>query len=165
MIYFIKNVVSGNFKIGFSDTPRKRLKELQTGSADRLVLIKAIEGDKNREGELHEQFAHDRLDGEWFSPSEEIMSFISGDTQRALEGKFFHTFEDGSVCWQGYVVSKPQEGYYLVQLFEWFAGAPSCKKLMRIESMLGWDFYDTAEEMNSVYEVKWARRQAAEASE
>jgi len=44
MIYFIRNIVSGKIKIGFSDTPKKRLKDLQTGSHDKLVLIKTIPG-------------------------------------------------------------------------------------------------------------------------
>jgi hypothetical protein len=158
MIYFIKNVVSGHFKIGFSDNPRKRLKELQTGSDNRLVLIKSIEGDKKLEASLHEQFSPYRLDGEWFSPSEDIMNFISGKTANTLEGKFFHTFKNKQVEWQGYVVSQPQEGYYLVQLFEWLVGEPSCKKLVPIDAMFDWDFYDTAEEMNFYFEMQYKYR-------
>lgn len=158
MIYFIKNVVTGNFKIGFANNPRKRLKDLQTGSADKLVLIKILEGDQWREATLHEQFAPHRLDGEWFSPSEEIMNFISGKAMNSLEGKFFHTFKNKQVNWQGYVVSQPQEGYYLVQLFEWLMGEPLCKKLVRIDTMLDWDFYDTVEEMNFYWETKYKYR-------
>ena len=37
-------------------------------------------------------------------------------------------------------------------------GEPSCQKLVRIEDMVGWDFYDTAGEMNDTYERKWAKR-------
>ena len=37
-------------------------------------------------------------------------------------------------------------------------GEPSNQKLVRIEEMLGWDFYDTAEEMNYTYERNWATR-------
>ena len=63
MIYFIRNIISGNIKIGFSDTPTKRLKDLQTGSADKLVLMKTIPGDKELEADIHQQFSHCRLDG------------------------------------------------------------------------------------------------------
>lgn len=158
MIYFIRNIVSGNLKIGFSDTPSKRLKDLQTGSADKLVLIKTIPGDKELEVRLHEQFAHCRLDGEWFKPADEVLEFIRGQDRRSLVGKFFHTFKDSKVQWQGYVISEPRDGFFLVQLFDWLMGEPSCQKLVRIEEMLSWDFYDTAEEMNDTYQRKYAER-------
>ena len=158
MIYFIKNIVTGNIKIGFSENPRKRLRDLQTGSAEKLVLIKTIEGNQELEQQLHENFSHCRLDGEWFSPADEILEFIKGKDRKALEGKFFHSFKDGHVVWQGYVISEPTDGYFLVQLFEWVIGEPSTQKLVRIDTMLDWDFYDTAEEMNEAYQTKWAKK-------
>lgn len=158
MIYFIKNIATSNIKIGFSDNPRKRLKELQTGSAEKLVLIKTIEGDQKLEGQLHELFSHCRLDGEWFSPADEILEFIKGKDRKTLEGKFFHSFKDGKVVWQGYVIAEAKDGYFLVQLFEWVMGEPSCQKLVRVDTMLGWDFYDTAQEMNDAWQRKWANK-------
>jgi hypothetical protein len=158
MIYFIKNVANGNIKIGFSETPTKRLRELQTGSTERLVLLKSIPGDHSLERQLHEQFAHCRLDGEWFSSADEILEFIRGQDRRALVGKFFHTFKNSELEWQGYVVSEPSEGYFLVQLFEWIMGEPSCQKLVRIDDMVGWDLYDTVDDMNDAYQRKWAKR-------
>jgi len=157
MIYFIRNIVSGNIKIGFSDTPKKRLKDLQTGSHDKLLLIKTIPGDRELEAQFHQQFSHCRLDGEWFSPTDELVEFIKGQDRKALAGKFFHSFKEKQVEWQGYVISEPREGFFLVQLFEWAMGEPSCQKLVRIDDMLGWDFYDTAEEINDTYERRWAK--------
>ena len=158
MIYFIKNIVSGTIKIGFSDTPNKRLKDLQTGSPDRLVLIKTIPGDRETESNIHQQFSHCRLEGEWFASTDELLEFIKGQNKKALVDKFFHTFKDGRVEWQGYIVSEPHPGFFLIQLFEWVTGEASCQKLVRIDKMMDWDFYDTDIEMNDTYERNWKNK-------
>jgi hypothetical protein len=76
VIYFIKNGTTGHIKMGFSDDPRKYLQELQAGSADKLELIKTIEGDAAAEDALHQQFAQCQVDGKWFKPVEELLKFI-----------------------------------------------------------------------------------------
>lgn len=157
MIYFIKNVANGTIKIGFSDKPNKRLSELQTGSADKLVLIKAIDGDESVEAALHEQFALHRLQGEWFSPADELIQFIKGKDDRSMEGKFFHTVKNGELEWQGYVVAQQGDGYFLVQLFEWVMGEPSTQKVVHLGAMADWEFYNSAEEMNDAYERRTGR--------
>ena len=70
-----------------------------------------------------------------------------------LIGQFFHNYTHlGAVRNQGYVLSSPEPGYYLCQLFEWFMGEPSCRKLVHITDMMDWAFYPSAEHMNDVYE-------------
>ena len=101
MIYFIKNLTNGNIKIGYAKSPKDRLKELQTASSEKLVLLKTIEGDKTNEQQLHQRFIHLRLNGEWFSPGEDLLEFIRGGTSNSLVGKFFHSYSvDGKVEWQ-----------------------------------------------------------------
>ena len=158
MIYFIKNISNGQIKIGFAVKPNKRLADLQTGSTDKLILIKAIDGGPADEAALHEKFAVHRLNGEWFSPHDEIIEFIRGRDDKSIEGKFFHSFnKDGEVEWQGYVMAEQAPGYYLVQLFEWFAGTPSTQKVVHIGSMADWEFYGTGDEMNDAYERRTGR--------
>jgi len=70
----------------------------------------------------------------------------------SLVGSFFHSFKDDDVNWQGVVVARPEPGIYLVELFEWLAGSSSAQRLVRIEDMLGWQFYDTPEWMSNAYE-------------
>ncbi|MDF0673749.1 MAG: GIY-YIG nuclease family protein [Nitrospira sp.] len=152
MIYFIKNIVNGQIKIGYTDKPNKRLAELQTGSTDKLVLIRAIEGDKTAEAELHSRFAVHRLQGEWFAPVQDLLDFITGQTDKSLVGKFFHSFKDGKICWQGYIVADQADGYYLVQLFEWVLGDPSVQKVIHLGQMADWDFYGSTDEMYEAYE-------------
>lgn len=66
-VYFIKDEATGFVKIGYSNNPQKRLKSLQTSSANKLTLIEAIEGNKKLEETLHTTFAEHRVRGEWFS--------------------------------------------------------------------------------------------------
>lgn len=68
----------------------------------------------------------------------------------SLVGSFFHGTADRS--WQGCVVAEVAPQVYLVELFEWIAGSSSEQKLVRLEEMLGWRFYDDAKWMNNAYD-------------
>ncbi len=70
-----------------------------------------------------------------------------------LVGKWFHSFHaDGCVEWQGHILKAVAPDLYLVQLYEWFVGAPSNQRLVRLEVMETWAFYDTNAAMNATYE-------------
>lgn len=73
-VYF---VLSGDaVKIGFTDTrPDIRLKALQTGNPQELVLVGAIKGRSGLERTLHQAFAHLRIRGEWFRWTNEIAGY------------------------------------------------------------------------------------------
>jgi hypothetical protein len=72
-----------------------------------------------------------------------------------LIGKFFHSFtKDRKLSWQGHVVTRVRNNdLYIVQLFEWWFGESSAKELVPVEGMVGWSFYDSAQEMNDAYDV------------
>jgi len=73
-----------------------------------------------------------------------------------IVGRFFHSFVEGRVHWQGRVLSQETEGgIYLVQLFEWFLGEPSDMVLVNLQDMMGWKFYDSVEHMNDAYDRKY----------
>lgn len=76
-VYFIRAQTSGYIKIGFSEShPQKRLRALQTGSADTLELIAFIAGDMTKERELHRRFEHQRVRGEWFHDEGDLRLFV-----------------------------------------------------------------------------------------
>lgn len=64
MIYFIQS--KQYVKIGFSDNPESRLRDLQTGSPHKLKLLATMPGCYQTETELHKVFADRRINGEWF---------------------------------------------------------------------------------------------------
>jgi hypothetical protein len=67
-LYFIQSDVTGMIKIGRSKNPLKRLKQLQTGNANKLKLIAFFEGLGWREKLLHESLKDWSKEGEWFDP-------------------------------------------------------------------------------------------------
>jgi hypothetical protein len=65
-----------------------------------------------------------------------------------LKGKWFHSFKDGGLCWQGQILShNTRNDLCLVQLYEWVLGDSSVQRLVPLTDMVGWQFYDTDEEM------------------
>lgn len=76
MIYFIRGTRSGMVKIGATDSLKRRLGELQTGSPEPLEVLALVEGGADQERMLHERFSDARALGEWFHPHNELLSFI-----------------------------------------------------------------------------------------
>jgi hypothetical protein len=69
-------------KIGFSKDPRARLKQLQTGNAEQLVLHHYIEVPEDRlrllEKFLHKDIGYKKLKGEWFSMTKnEVVDYLT----------------------------------------------------------------------------------------
>lgn len=68
-LYVIQSDVTGNIKVGRSSEPRRRLKQLQTGSPHRLRLLIVAVDAGFREREMHKRMKEKRAraDGEWFT--------------------------------------------------------------------------------------------------
>lgn len=75
-VYFIQSERGGPIKIGRAINPEQRLKQCQTGSPERLVLLAVISGGRDLERSLHARFAASRLRGEWFKPTPELIALI-----------------------------------------------------------------------------------------
>lgn len=66
MIYFIRNTLSGDIKIGYSAvSPIVRLSQMCTGNLH-LELAAVFQGNLKDESDLKKQFAQHRIDREWF---------------------------------------------------------------------------------------------------
>ncbi len=77
MVYFIREGDAGNIKIGFTlDDINKRVADLQTGCSQELIVLHLIDGESSKEREIHEQFSHLRIRGEWFRPDPELIEYI-----------------------------------------------------------------------------------------
>jgi hypothetical protein len=66
-LYFIQSDRTGMIKIGRSKDPNKRLKQLQTGNANKLKLISSFKGMGWREKLIHEKLNRWSEEGEWFN--------------------------------------------------------------------------------------------------
>lgn len=75
-IYFIR-MDKGPVKIGYTEkNVEHRVRQLQTGSPHKLVILATAEGTKEDERQLHNRFADYNIKGEWFKCVPEIMSYI-----------------------------------------------------------------------------------------
>ena len=71
MIYFVREIVSGRVKIGYTKDEgslKSRLSTLQTGNPDEIELYGTIPGTMKVEKFLHRQFGRFRVrsNSEWF---------------------------------------------------------------------------------------------------
>lgn len=75
-LYLLK--CGGFYKIGFSATPRKRLRQLRTGSPVPIVVVHELKTAfyKNIEKDLHYKFAAKRGQGEWFRLDDADVEYI-----------------------------------------------------------------------------------------
>jgi hypothetical protein len=74
-VYFIAEEGTERVKIGHGQDPWSRLNNVQTRNDRQLVLMRAIQGDRELEKQAHEQFRALHLEGEWFTYSDEMWSF------------------------------------------------------------------------------------------
>jgi hypothetical protein len=75
-VYFVRARTLNLIKIGFSANPPKRLAALKTACPDDLELLNIIPGGQNLEQSIHRRFSAQRVRGEWFTPTVEMMALI-----------------------------------------------------------------------------------------
>jgi hypothetical protein len=75
-VYFIQAGDGGPIKIGIARSPERRLIELQVGNHAKLRILALTPGGWGEERALHDKFAALRLNGEWFDPAPELLSYI-----------------------------------------------------------------------------------------
>ena len=64
-------------------------------------------------------------------------------------GKFFFSFKNDELQWQGQIISKVSEGVFLVQLHQWTTGETSGQFLVPVPDVMSWKFFDTASDWRS----------------
>lgn len=85
-VYFVQAGDGGPIKIGCAVDVARRVKVLQTGNVAPLALLCHFEGGPSEERRLHGQFKNDHLRGEWFRPSEALLTFAAEQAKYALGG-------------------------------------------------------------------------------
>lgn len=81
LIYFIGSS-SGPVKIGFTTNIQSRLHRLQMNSPRKLRVLAAYPGSRRDELMLHRQCANDRLHGEWFKRTPDLVEAMRNGAAR-----------------------------------------------------------------------------------
>lgn len=66
----------GAIKIGRASRVADRINNIQVGTPHEVVLLAVIDGAHEIERQLHREFSHARIRGEWFRPVPELMARI-----------------------------------------------------------------------------------------
>lgn len=66
MLYLISTTARDYVKLGYSINPQRRLKQLQTASAEELILIATCRGSRADENQYHHYLSPQCQRGEWF---------------------------------------------------------------------------------------------------
>ena len=82
-IYFVQSG-NGAIKIGCTIDMGLRLIELQGNNPELLTVLKTVSGTPLEETAIHRKFKRDRIRGEWFKPSLELLRFIDTVTDENL---------------------------------------------------------------------------------
>lgn len=102
MIYFIQCGKNGPIKIGVSEDPIERLRQLQTANPYELKLLWVHDpkklGDEITEQGLHAELEHENIRGEWFRPGKDVFEWMAtciNETTVSLPGSnsSFEVFE------------------------------------------------------------------------
>lgn len=91
-VYAVR-MTAGPVKIGFvsaDDRLLRRVRNLQTACPWRLQLLGSKVGTRRNEFELHSGLRNDRMIGEWFAPSENVLIVLS-----RMFAPDFHFDQDG----------------------------------------------------------------------
>ena len=76
-VYFMRSIHGGPVKIGYTSDVRERRQRLQRAYKCKLKILAVMEGGVKEEREIHERFAHLRIETtEQFRPSRDLMDFL-----------------------------------------------------------------------------------------
>lgn len=84
-VYFIQDIHSKHIKIGISRKTKCRMNDFRSSLPNNFILLLVISGYRDKEIELHKRFKKDRLCGEWFESTPELLSFIE---KEQIKNKF-----------------------------------------------------------------------------
>lgn len=79
MIYFFKEIETGNIKIGVTKSPKTLLQRIQSANtlnSGHVCVVGLTDGSFKEEKTLHRLFNEYRLKNEWFSAEENLIEYI-----------------------------------------------------------------------------------------
>ena len=79
VVYFVEAPATGQIKIGFTTNIEARFKALSAHSGAELRLLATMPGTRRKERTLHRKFAADRVRGEWFRATDDLLAYIRSE--------------------------------------------------------------------------------------
>jgi hypothetical protein len=76
VVYFLQGKIGGPVKIGWTLDMDNRLKQIQSYSPDKLTIVWSTEGTRSKEAHYHRLLKSNRIHGEWFKFTIEVLSFV-----------------------------------------------------------------------------------------
>jgi hypothetical protein len=92
-VYFLSNSDLSRVKIGKATRTSTRVRAVQAGSAEQLLLVAEVDGYTHVERWFHDRFATRRIHNEWFVVDDELGKTIA-EIQRAGRGASRHLCPD-----------------------------------------------------------------------
>jgi hypothetical protein len=138
VIYFIRSEGTGSIKIGMTaGDAEERMPSLQTGNPSQLLVFGYMEGDRQKEAELHRRFASAREGGEWFRPTIALLEYIrdnatSWPEEFAEQVKLEPRLAD---LWHEAKTYRATDGFCANAVWHGYDGNPGIKA--RLEELVG----------------------------
>jgi len=82
VVYYVQRSSDGLIKIGFTTNLTNRLRTLVREFGP-LVVLGHHQGHRGIERSMHKRFAADRVEGEWFTPSDALLAHVT-ETQKRM---------------------------------------------------------------------------------
>jgi hypothetical protein len=77
VVYFAQKGEDGPIKIGITTSVYSRMNLLRTHSESPIAILAVVAGGREKEIEISKQFATEKMNGEWYLPSEKLLKYIS----------------------------------------------------------------------------------------
>jgi len=77
-VYLMHDITNDLLKIGYSENPYRRHKEMVHGSTNEISLLGFYPGSKVNENIVHTKFKNVRVKREWFSNDASIIDYFTG---------------------------------------------------------------------------------------
>lgn len=116
MIYFVKRR-DGAIKIGYSGSFDRRLKSLEREHGS-LEVLTVREGTTRHEKALHARHKVDRIEGEWFRPTNEVIASTASDLPEITVSKKRLTLAVSDAVHSELVILAKEDGRALVRYLE-----------------------------------------------
>ena len=75
-VYLLHDVDQNLLKIGFSEDPRRRFKQISNANTNKLECLGYIPGSKTNEANLHRRWAKHNKKLEWFEHQDDIVDYF-----------------------------------------------------------------------------------------